>query len=288
MSRKKRESELKNNETYLMYYHRLRDMALNLFEWEGLPDEINLRFLELKMYEEGRVVFFKDDSMGGYLTLPVNYGGQLNVYGEPLSYFGYGMGNGYQKELTPDNSVIIWNNFSRTPIDYIIRQYAYRLYEITRTQDINVKSQKTPILIRTPDGQMLTLKNIYQQYDGNEPVIFGDKTGFDPDSITVLKTDAPFVSDKLQVLKNEIWNECMTFLGIGNAKQDKKERLVADEVAANDEQIEQARESMLQARQLACKQINEMFGLNVSVDYRLNNLDQMILETGEGENDETK
>jgi hypothetical protein len=288
MSRKKRESELKNNETYLMYYHRLRDMALNLFEWEGLPDEINLRFLELKMYEEGRVVFFKDDSMGGYLTLPVNYGGQLNVYGEPLSYFGYGMGNGYQKELTPDNSVIIWNNFSRTPIDYIIRQYAYRLYEITRTQDINVKSQKTPILIRTPDGQMLTLKNIYQQYDGNEPVIFGDKTGFDPDSITVLKTDAPFVSDKLQVLKNEIWNECMTFLGIGNAKQDKKERLVADEVAANDEQIEQARESMLQARQLACKQINDMFGLNVSVDYRLNNLDQMILETGEGENDEDK
>jgi hypothetical protein len=270
-----------------MYYNRLRDYALNLFEWEGLPDEINLRFLELKLYEEGRVVFFNDSTMGGYLTLPVNYGGQLNVYGEPLNYFGYGMGNGYQKELTPDNSVIIWNNFSRTPIDYIIRQYAYRLYEITRTQDVNVKAQKTPVLIRTPDGQMLTLKNVYQQYDGNEPVIFGDKTGFDPESIKVLKTDAPFVSDKLQVLKNEIWNECMTFLGIGNAKQDKKERLVADEVSANDEQIEQARENMLQARQLACKQINEMFNLNVSVDYKLNQVD-LEIHSEEGENDEDK
>jgi hypothetical protein len=116
--------------------------------------------------------------------------------------------------------------------------------------------------------------NAYEKWEGNEPFIFGYKTGFDKDAFQVLNTPVPFVADKLLAYKHNLWNEAMTFLGIGNAKQDKKERLVADEVAANDEQIESSREVMLKARQIACEQINRKFGLNITVDYRLRELQQ--------------
>jgi hypothetical protein len=280
LKRKKWESAQANNETYLMYYNRLRDYALSLFEWTGLPESINERFLEIKMLEEGRVVFFEDKKLG-FLALPVMYGQMLNVYQEPTHYTA--ITTGYQKQLTPENAVIIWNNLSRTSFLSTIRAYASRLYQVERTMDVNIQAQKTPVLILADESQRLTLQNAYMQYDGNEPFIFGNKSGFDTDSFQVLKTDAPFVSDKLMTYKHNLWNEAMTFLGIGNAKQDKKERLVADEVAANDEQIFSSREVMLVARQQACEQINKMFGLNVSVDFKLNKEKEK-----EGEEDQQK
>lgn len=283
MSRRKRkqqqswESDISNVQTYEMYYNRLRDYALNMFEWEGLPDSVNKRFLELKMLENGRVVFFKDPLMG-MMALPVMTG-QLNVYGDPIDRKAYSFN--YNRDLSPDNSVIMWNNYSRTSLIPTLRAYAYRLYQVEKTMDVNINAQKTPVLILADESQRLTMMNAYMQYDGNEPFIFGNKSGFDKESIAVLKTDAPFVSDKLMAYKHNLWNECMTMLGVGNAKQDKKERLVAAEVEAHDEQIEMSRFHMLQARQDACEEINKMFGLNVSVKFKL---DQIEKESG-GEDD---
>lgn len=265
--KKDRESLIQNNETYTMYFNRLRDYALSLFEWTGLPDSINERFLEIKMLEEGQVVFFEDKTKG-FLALPVMYGQTLNVYQEPTVY--RAVTATYNKELSPDNAVIIWNNLSRTSFMPTIRAYARRLYQVERTMDVNIHAQKTPILILAEESQRLSLENAYMDYDGNEPFIFGNKSGFDLEAFQVLKTDAPFVSDKLMTYKHNLWNEAMTFLGIGNAKQDKKERLVSDEVSANDEQIFSSREVMLIARRQACEKINEMFGLNISVDFKLN------------------
>lgn len=280
MKRKKQTDEgmIQNTETYEMYYNRLRDYAISMFEWEGLPDSINERFLEIKLYEEGKVVFFEDPDMG-MLSLPVTYG-QLNVYGEPVNYKAVSIG--YNRDLTIDDAVIMYANYSRKPIDYIIRQYARRLMQVERTMDVNIHAQKTPVLVLTEEeSQRLTMKNMYMQYDGNEPFIFAYKKGFNPDSVTVLKTDAPFVSDKLMEYKHNLWNEAMTFLGVGNAKQDKKERLVSDEVSANDEQIEGARFIMLKARQEACKKINDMFGTNISVDFKFNKDAERVAEEGD-------
>lgn len=277
MKKKRWESATLNNETYFMYYNRLRDYAMNLFEWKGLPDSINVRFLENTMIDEGRCIFFKDDSLG-YLALPVQYGGQVNVYNEPTSYKAVTIH--YNKDLTPDNAVIIWGMYSRLTMHHIISAFARRLYQVERTMDVNIQAQKTPVLILADESQRLTMQNAYMQYDGNEPFIFGNKSGFDKDAIQVFKTDAPFVSDKLQEYKHNLWNEAMTFLGVGNAKQDKRERLVSDEVKANDEQIQGARYIMLNARQDACKEINKMFGLNVSVDFKLNVHDEVEDQDG--------
>jgi hypothetical protein len=281
---KKWTAAIENNDTYLMYYNRLRDYALSMFKWEGLPDSINQRFLEVTMFEEGRCVFFEDKQLG-FLTLPVTIGSPVNVYNEPTDYRAVAV-NGYNKNLTPDDAVVIYNNYSRTSILPTVRAYAYRLYQVERARDVNVRAQRTPILILADETQRLTMQNAYMKYDGNEPFIFGNKSGFDKDAFKVLKTDAPFVTDKLMMYKHAIWNEAMSFLGINNSKQDKKERLVEAEVSANDEQVIGSRYVWLDARQDACKRINELFGLNVSVDFKLNQQQDTTVDPIQDEGDE--
>ena len=145
--------------------------------------------------------------------------------------------------------------------------FAKRLYSIERASDVNINAQKTPILILCDENQKLTMENVYMKYDGNQPVIMGAKN-LDMKSIQALKTDAPFVSDKLQMLKFQIWNEAMTYLGISNVNMNKKERLLNDEVTRNMGSTVASRYSKMEMRKKACKEINKMFDLDIDVEYR--------------------
>lgn len=282
-----RSAEL-NNKTYIDYYNRLMEMALNVFEWKNLPDTVDERFLELALYEHGYCVYFFDDVLEGDLALTCTIGGQLDVYRIPILRRAYAQ-NGYNKMLTSKDSVLIFNNYLHTPTSLTIELFATRLYEIERSIDVNVKAQKTPTLILASEQQRLTMENLYMQYEGNEPFIYGDKN-MDLDSIKSLKTDAPFVADKLQILKHQIWNEALTFCGIENSNADKKERLVSDEVGSNYGNIEAQRNVMLNARRQAVKKINKMFGTNIEVGFRSNlltmvnqeNVSRETLENSEG------
>ena len=208
----------------------------------------------------------KYDTKGSYLALQVQLGGDLDPYRVPRSRTAYSVGYQYPN-LNEENSVIIWNNMLRMPEYPRMMFYAQKLYEIDRTIEVNVKAQKTPIAILCNENERLTMRNVYEQYDGNQPFIFGSKD-LDLSQLTVLKTDAPYVSDKLQTLKNEIWNEALTCLGISNLNVQKKERLVSDEVTRNMGGTIASRHSRMDMRRQACDAINKMFGLNISVEYR--------------------
>ena len=110
------------------------------------------------------------------------------------------------------------------------------------------------------------MKNLYMQYDGNQPFIFGGKD-LDINAIKAISTGAPYVSDKLYELKREYWNEALTYLGIANVQTNKKERLITDEVNRTMGGVFASRLSRLNERQEACKKINEMFGLDISVEF---------------------
>lgn len=267
MSNKKKrwESAWLNNATYQQYYNRLFELAINMYEWKNLPDSVDERFLELSLFTKGMAVFFKDEVMGE-LCLHCAINGQLSVYGIPINRRAFAV-NGYQKTLTENDSVIIYNNYTHTNSMLDVEMYARRIYEIERTIDVNVKAQKTPTLIKGTENQMLTLKNLYMQYEGNEPFIYGDKT-LDLSGIEVLNTNAPYVSDKLNILKRQIWNEALTYLGVENSNTEKKERLVSEEVTTNLGGVEAQRFCRLNARRKAAEQINKMFNLNIQVDFR--------------------
>lgn len=259
------EAFLQNQRTYLQYVNRLTELSISMFDWKNLPDTIDARFLELALFNDGMAVFFKDEVMG-YLGLQVTTGGKLNVYRIPITRTAFAQ-NGYQMNLDPSNSVIIFNNMLHTNSILDVQEMSKRLYEIQRTIDVNVIQQKTPKIITCTENQRLVMKNLYAQYMGNEPFIFGDKN-LDLSGIKTLDTTSPYVADKLYELKTQYWNEALTYLGISNVNTIKKERMITDEVQRNLGGTIASRYSRLFMRQQACEQINKMFGLNISVDYR--------------------
>lgn len=269
MGRKKRrwESAELNNGTYIDYYNRLTELALNVFEWENLPPTVDERFLELSLLEKGYCLYF-DDEIVGNLALTCTIGGMLDVYRIPIQRKAFAA-NGYNADRTTENSVLIFNNYLHTPTILTIELFAKRLYEIERTIDVNVKAQKTPVAILSSEQQRLTMQNLYMQYDGNEPFIFGD-TNMDLEGIKALQTAAPYVAGNLELLKHQIWNEALTFLGIENSNGDKKERMIADEVGGNYGNVEAQRNVMLNSRKQAIEKINRMFGTNINVKFRSN------------------
>lgn len=257
------ESLFANMRTYGQYMAILKQIAISMFDWKNLPDSVDERYLEIALFYNGSGVYFNDEVMGN-LALNMIFNGEFSVYGEPVSRRAFSRYNQYQKILDKNDSVIIWNNLDRTPTFPIIDMFARRLYNIDRAIDVNVNAQKTPTLIRCDEKQRLTLVNAYKEMDGNSPVIYADKS-FDPSSITTLKTDAPYVADKLYELKSNLWNEALTYLGIPNANVMKRERLIKDEVLRSLGGTMANRYSRLQARQEAVKKINRMFGTNIEV-----------------------
>lgn len=259
------DSVLMNNRTYLQYYNRLTELALSMFEWTGLPDSVDPRFLEMCLFADGKAVFFKDDVLD-YLALQCAISGRLNVYRIPTDRRAYAI-NGYNKQLTEKDSVIIFNNFMHTNSKLDVEMFSRRLYNLDRIIDVNANAQKTPVLIKCTEDERLTMKNLYMQYEGNEPFIFGE-SDLNANGLTVLKTDAPYVADKIYQLKTQIWNEALTYLGIMNVNSVKKERLITDEAVRNSGGTIASRYSRLEARRQACEQINRMFDLNIWCDYR--------------------
>ena len=267
------EAFLQNQRTYLQYVNRLTELSISMFDWQNLPNTIDARFLELALFNDGMAVFFKDEVMG-YLGLQVMIGGTLDVYRIPITRTAFAQ-NGYQMKLDQSNSVIIFNNMLHTNSILDVQEMSKRLYEIQRTIDINVIQQKTPKIITCTENQRLVMKNLYAQYMGNEPFIFGDKN-LDLSGIKTFDTTSPYVADKLYDLKTQYWNEALTYLGISNVNTVKKERMITDEVQRNLGGTIASRYSRLFMRQQACEQINKMFGLNISVDYRE---DMQVLDT---------
>lgn len=260
------ESATVNNLTYMQYLNRLTELSVSMFEWKNLPPTVDARYLELHLFETGSMVYFDDDVIGN-LCLDCLPSGRLDVYGNPVLRRAYSGYNNYQKLLKESNSVIIWNNYLHTNSILEVKMFARRLYNLDRIIDVNANAQKTPVLIQGTEQQRLVLKNLYKEFDGNSPFIFGDKN-LDLNSLKCLQTGAPYVCDKLYNLKQMYWNEALTYLGINNTGAQKRERMLSIESSQAQGGTISSRYSRLQSRREAVEKINTMFGTNIEVNYR--------------------
>lgn len=271
MSRKKNkkiwQSAEMNNLQYRMYYEMLEQMACSVYRWEGLPEEIDQRFLELTLFNRGLSVFFYDEAeYDAYFATMGAPSGTINMYQNPTSYIAYGS-NGFHRYIKASDCAPIWNNYLRRPDINAMRIYARRLADIDRTIDVNLAEQKMPMFVTCPESQRLTVENLMKQYMGNEPIVIGADGMFDPSQMQYLHSGAPFIVDKLLEAKFTIWAEIMTYLGIDNQNIQKSERVQTAEVQANSGQIEANRLIRLNCRRMACKEINRKYGLQVWCDF---------------------
>lgn len=261
-----RKQNIRNTIMFHDYYARLKAIACSVFEWEGLPETCSARFLEDCLFHYGNAVFINDPDMS-FLTLKVVPSDTLNVYNEPLSYTAFS--TGYSKQFSSEDCVYIRNNYLDKSTESTILIFAEKLADIDVSTTVNIRAQKTPVLIRCDEKTKMSLQAVYNQFDGNNQIIFGTKS-LSEKPLEVLKTEAPFVADKLREEKRAVWNEALEFLGLNtNPSDKKKERLIVNEVNANNEQIDIQAETMLLTRKQACEEINAKYGLNVSVKRRV-------------------
>lgn len=263
---KQLESSFVNDLIYTDYFERLKNMAMEMFEWSGLPDGMEQRHIEKYLFMNGNVLFTKTAEFG-YIAQPCAYSG-FNVYGDPTNYNIFNANVLLNIQRTNDDAVLIRNTHNMRPTVETITLFASRLFRIERASDMNIDQQRTPWILKVNKNNRLSVENMFQQYENYEYKIVVDETMSD-EAITVLSTAVDLKANDLDIYRHARWNEAMTFLGIKNAKVDKKERVNTKEITSNDDQIDISREVMLKSRQEACKLINDMYGLNVSVKYRV-------------------
>lgn len=279
---------LVNDLTYIDYLERFKKIAMSIFEWVNLPDSMDARYIEKCLYYLGMVSLLKTE-LYGYINTKCTADGELNIYGLPTELNCYSFSFNEDRrlysglnEINPasetEEAILVMNNWERIPTASTMELFAFRLYEAQRTCDINIKAQRTPVLLTSDENTRFSMKNVYEQYEGNTPVIFGRKGQLSRDSIQAIRTDAPFIANDIMLYKKEIWNEALTFLGVNNLSE-KRERLVTGETNSNNEVINLNLMSYLAPRKLACKQFNEKFGLtgDKAIDVKVrSDLDNII------------
>ncbi len=249
-----------------MYLRILTELSVNRFKWVGLPDTVDERFLEMTLYYNGLSIFYFDKDYERYMAVRGS-GSNPNVYDNPTRFNVLGQGAFKSKTISAKNAVPIWSNYTRVPDHDIVYIYATKLAEIDRTIEINLQSMRYSHIVFVDENERQSYMNVIRQHREGQPVIFGTNS-LDPGKIQAFNVgiDKDVVLN-LQISKGKIWNECMTLLGIKNANEDKRERMVVDEVNANEDQVASSRGVSLNARSMAADQINRLYDLSVSVGW---------------------
>ena len=258
-------NDLVKEEKRLMLIHleHYRNIALNLYEWENLPEGMESRHIEQALLYNGQAFFYEHDHLG-FICLPCSNSGQMNIYGEPTIVMVSGHGFSENKHMT--DGIRILNNPRVMATDIILTYYCTKLAQIDSTINTNLIQQKVPFIFATSKENEFTIKNLYTKMYSGEPAIFVDQSVLTNGELNIqsVSCEAPYIIDKLQQHRFEIEKELLTFLGI-NTTIEKKERLLVDETNANNEQITLNVEIGLRERERACEEINERYGLDIHV-----------------------
>jgi hypothetical protein len=245
--------------------NRYKLLALNRYKWENLPDGIESRHIENFLYENGQALFYNDDDLG-LVCFRCGNAGSLNVYGDPIKVVVQMFGA--SKHIDVDKGIRILNNDLSLPDSSIIFDYAHRIAEIEIVIQRNIKQQRFPYIISSTTDTKRSLDLLFKKlFESDDEAIFVDKVFQQGDGlgINVMKTDAPYMAEKLFKMKQDLEQELLTILGIDNNPESKKERMIVDEIHSNDNEIKQYLDLGYKSRKFAADLINEKFGLSINV-----------------------
>ena len=258
--------QLQWNDLYWYYFNTFIGISQIVFEYENMPDSVNIEYMEKRFLYEGYCFFFRDDILG-YLTLCGSYR-DLDVYGWPTRFAARGQnGRYFNNELNSGNCIMMYDNIEREPILDNLALYANRLADMVISMQANIRKQKTPYIVSADQDTLLTVQNILRDINANLPEVI-TKKGFNKEDISVWQLTAPLIVKDIREEFNACFNECLTYIGIPNVQMQKRERMISDEVNRSLGGVEANSYRRYQARLYAFDKVNKMFGLDIKVKNR--------------------
>lgn len=261
---KKSKKESENFFDINLIYNEWYLIGINNFRWLNLPEGMESHFFEKPLWEIGACCFTGGTRDFAHIVLPASAEGKFNIYYEPTTY--RLQGYDFSEKRTVDNSVFIKNNLLALPSAPMFHRYARRIFDIQQTIDINLFHYRSPVLFGVKNSDIESVKNVLADMVEGKLAVFHDKN-FEIDGVKAFNITGDFVIDKLYQYKRRMVSEVMSLLGFSNNEIEKKERMIVDEINANNELTDNGYVlTMFDERKKACDKINEMFGLNISVE----------------------
>ena len=258
-------SQLSNARTYQMYFRQMLALAENVFEFEGLNKFIDVSYLNKSLLRKGSIAWFKDEVIG-VIALPYRSLSTLDIYGRPKKIEVFSNSNGYHRILNKNEFVIMYDNNGRYPLYLDIAQMAERMALCVRTQDINIAQQKTPRVWKTNQDKVNSTKSLLNNIDANVESIVAHESE-DLEDLECVLQPAPYVTDKIEQKIDKLWAEFFRLIGVANLQEQKRERVIQDEMIASQGGTIASRYSRYEPRANAIAKINKKFGSDISVKY---------------------
>lgn len=282
-------ADILNNFTFIDFFDRLKRVATSIFKWKNLPETMNERWLELCLFYKGMAGILKHDNYG-IINTEASWSGNIDIYGLPTlvycystSFFSeqrvrydgkvsieelskiYGIQNDNLKE-----AILVMNNIDMQPTFIAMELFAYRLYKVQRTIDINLDLIKKPFIIGCNEQDKLSMQKFMMDVENNQNMIFAT-ADFDPsNSIKIFDLNVNNHIEELENEKRAILSEALTTLGVNSILVDKAERLISDEGKKDNEFINYNLQYYWKQRKEACEQFNKLFKSEKEIEVVLN------------------
>lgn len=242
----------------------LMTLAINRFRWEGLPKTCDARFMEQSLLLEGRATFARSPTKtalrakGAIYSLKFGGGHALTMYGIPSRWRAIGL-NGTNFPVDYKTGVIIYDNMLHiAPMPKLVI-YARELADIYRTRQINRLHTKVPWLLKVDQDHVQDAVQLFANVAGNEPATIVDKSFSNFVALEAIELNSPYLGTELDAAERSAWNRAYTALGISNVTA-KAERMIEDEVIAQDEPASLLAYDPLRVRREAIERGVDVFG----------------------------
>lgn len=274
----------------------LMDIALDRYQFEGLPDTVNERVIKEALLWYAGVTFFEKD--GGLLALPSTPTTDYNIYGDAGYAFVFGR-NGFNEKIklkipngyntvttkgisgqsmgTTGEGVYVRENKMRYPFMNYVITYAERIADTLRTIDMQRKKFKRSYVVTAQEEVVNTVRKFFKEQDDNEDFIIGtgvfpvDKVDVIP--LTVTESEVKAMTDLQEWYIEQFKEMC----GLNsNPNADKKERLLVDEVNVNNENTEFNIDTTVDYINEQLELVNSEFGVNIKCKKTKENSDVQL------------
>lgn len=244
-------------------------LASSSIKWEGLPEYIDTIRLENILNRSGSAIIGYDEMLDRYFMASNASVGNIDIDGYPMDRRGI-FANGQNVHFTPETSVIIYNNSMRMADLWVYELIAYDMADYDSAIKVNMNSQKTMPIIPTTQEQQLSIENTYNDLQNNLPYTLVERNGFDIEGFKnalLFDNRKSFTADLMIGVEREMWNRCLTFIGVNNVNVEKKERVNVQETTSNLDEILYMRRDRLNSRNFAGLKMKELWGWNVTASY---------------------